>query len=247
MPSLGTPPSNKGGHEMSERKPELASLIRAGQTAFRPEPSDRDRVLQSLTRTLGEGALLGGRHPAASAKSAAMRLPVRGWILSGLGALTVGAGVVVAAHPWRATTSRAASVIPAPEPAPSASAPALPIADDPGPPRVEGAATSPRPATRASFASTPSDSLPEEVRLLSRAEQQLSAGHADEALRTLSEHERRFPSGALAEERLAARVQSLCALGRVAEAKADLTKLARAHPQSPHLDRARKFCGLESP
>ena len=115
------------------------------------------------------------------------------------------------------------------------------------PSRVESTSTSLRAGTRPSFVSAPSDSLPEEVRLLSRAEQQLSAGHADEALRTLGEHERRYPSGALAEERLAARVQSLCALGRVAEAKAALTKLARAYPQSPHLDRARKFCGFEAP
>jgi hypothetical protein len=232
--------------KMSEPKPELASLIRAGRTAFRPEATDRDRVRQSLSRILGEGALLGGTHHAASLKSAAARLAVRGWILGGLGTLTVGTGVVVAAHPWRATASPASTAIPAPS---AAAAPAaVPTAEDfPAPLRVESASTPARPGVRASVASVPSDSLPEEVRLLSRAEQQLSAGHADEALRTLGEHERRFPSGALAEERLAAQVQSLCALGRVAEAKADLTKLARAHPQSPHLDRARKFCGQGAP
>jgi outer membrane protein assembly factor BamD (BamD/ComL family) len=100
---------------------------------------------------------------------------------------------------------------------------------------------------RSSPARSPSDSLPEEVRLLSKAEHQLSAGHADEALATLGEHERRFPGGALAEERLAARVQSLCALGRLGEAKADLTKLARSYPASAHFDRARRFCGIDTP
>jgi hypothetical protein len=232
-------------------KPELASLIRAGKVAFRPEPSDRDRVLQSLTQTLGEGALLDGpRHTEPPSKIGAARLPLRGWVLGGVGALTVAAGVIVAAHPWTATpsraTSRAAPSIPAP-PAPSAPAPALPIDDEPAPPRAGGAASSPRGETRSSFASAPSDSLPEEVRLLSRAEQQLGAGRADEALRTLGEHERRFPSGALTEERLAARVQSLCALGRLAEAKADLTKLTRSYPQSAHVDRARKLCGIDTP
>jgi outer membrane protein assembly factor BamD (BamD/ComL family) len=105
----------------------------------------------------------------------------------------------------------------------------------------------PAQAAHASLSPGAPDSLPEEVRLLSKAEQQLSAGRADDALRTLGEHERRFPGGVLAEERLAARVQALCALGRVTEARADLARLARAYPQSPHLDRARKFCGVDTP
>jgi hypothetical protein len=235
---------------MSELKPELASLVRAGKTAFRPQPSDRDRVLQSLSQSLGEGALLDGRrHTEPPTKVGATRLAAQGWVLGGLGALAVGAGVVAAAHPWTATPSRARSAAAASISAPptSAAALALPTAadDEPARPRVESASSSPRGGTRASFA--PSDSLPEEVRLLSRAEQQLGAGRADEALRTLGEHERRFPNGALAEERVAARVQSLCALGRVAEAKADLAKLARSYPQSPHLDHARRFCGIDTP
>jgi outer membrane protein assembly factor BamD (BamD/ComL family) len=111
---------------------------------------------------------------------------------------------------------------------------------------AESSGVSRRPAAHASPAGAP-DSLPEEVRLLSKAEQQLSAGRADDALRTLGEHERRFPGGVLAEERLAARVQALCALGRLAEARADLARLAHAYPQSAHLDRARKFCGIDAP
>ena len=35
--------------------PDMAALIYAGRTAFRPQGSDRDRILQSLTRALGEG------------------------------------------------------------------------------------------------------------------------------------------------------------------------------------------------
>ena len=101
-----------------------------------------------------------------------------------------------------------------------------------------------QPGTPSAAARVSSDSLPEEVRLLSRAEHQLSAGRADEALVTLAEHERRFPGGALAEERLAARVQSFCALGRTSEAKADLARLARSYPGSAQLDRARRFCGF---
>jgi hypothetical protein len=239
---------------MSDLNPDTAALIRAGRTAFRPKGSDRERVLQSLTQALGPGALLEGARQAGLAKSAAAaRFPVRAWVLGGVGAIAVGAAVLVAVHPWsKASSSQStlpvASSIAAAEPAPSAVIPPSPNEDDPAAeqqqPRAENPPSAPRPASRASAARSP-DSLKEEVRLLSRAEQQLNSGHADEALRTLGEHERRFPSGALAEERMAARVQSLCALGRVAEARSDLTKLARTYPRSAHVDRARRFCGFD--
>jgi hypothetical protein len=118
----------------------------------------------------------------------------------------------------------------------------LPVQSHAGNPSNSG-----RVVTRSSAASSPSDSLPAEVRLLSKAEQELGAGHADQALATLNEHERRFPGGALAEERLAVRVQSLCALGHVGEAKAELAKVAHTHPGSPLFDRARRFCGIDTP
>jgi outer membrane protein assembly factor BamD (BamD/ComL family) len=81
--------------------------------------------------------------------------------------------------------------------------------------------------------------------LLSRAEQQMNDGLAADALKTLAEHERRFPTGSLAEERLAARVQALCMLGRTADAKSDLMRLTRAYPRSPQLERARRVCGFD--
>ena len=227
---------------MAALKPDVASLLRAGRTAFRPQASDRDRVLQSLGQTLGASALLDGPRRTEPPKSPAGRFPVRTWTLGGLGALTVGAGVLLAAHPWTTAPSRPASRVVAAIPAVEPVAP--PPAAIPAPPSVEE-----RPAQAAHASPSPgaSDSLPEEVRLLSKAEQQLSAGRDDDALRTLGEHERRFPGGVLAEERMAARVQALCALGRATEARADLARLARAYPQSPHLDRARKFCGVDTP
>jgi hypothetical protein len=226
---------------MAALKPDVSSLLRAGRTAFRPQASDRERVLQSLGQTLGASALLDGPRRTEPPQSPAGRFPVRTWTLGGLGALTVGAGVLVAAHSWTTAPSRpespVATSIPAVEPVappPAAIAPRPSVEERP----AQAAHASPSPGAP--------DSLPEEVRLLSKAEQQLSAGRDDDALRTLGEHERRFPGGVLAEERMAARVQALCALGRVTEAKADLVRLARAYPQSPHLDRARKFCGVDT-
>jgi hypothetical protein len=207
-------------------------------------------VLQSLTRTLGESATFGAaRRTDPPAAGVAGALPTSPWLLGGLAALAIGAGVVVATHPWTTAPLKvAAPVSSAPEAVLSTAAvPSVNAEDLPLESHGESRPTLAQPGTRSFAARSPSDSLPEEVRLLSKAEQQLSAGHANEALATLGEHERRFPGGALAEERLAARVQSLCALGRVSEAKADLAKLARAYPGTAHSDRARRFCGIDTP
>jgi hypothetical protein len=236
---------------MADLRPGARALVRAGRAAFRPQAEDRERVLQSLTRTLGESATLGAVRrtdpPAAVTGSAALS----SWVLGGVGVLAIGAGVVVATHPWTKTSSPvaapASSFVSVVEPAPSGAVSSVNVEDLPVQVRPDPSTLSGH-GTRSSWvARSPSDSLPEEVRLLSKAEQQLNAGHAADALATLGEHERRFPGGALAEERLAARAQSLCALGRTSEAKADLAKLARSHPGSAYVDRARRFCGLDAP
>jgi hypothetical protein len=236
---------------MGELSPEAAAFVRAGRTTFNPDASDRERVLQSLTRTLGEDALFEGAPSAKLAKSAAKaRFPVWGKVIGGLGALGVGVALI-APHLWSRTPTSGAAPVTSSIP-PAAQLEPLPITPSeseptPGPPATQSVPEAPRPNARSALPRSPSDSLAEEVRLVSKAEQQLSAGRADDALKTLGEHERRFPNGALTELRMAARVQSLCTLGRTAEARADLTKLARAYPQSPQLDRTRRFCAIDTP
>ncbi|HZU81881.1 MAG TPA: hypothetical protein VE987_03145 [Polyangiaceae bacterium] len=235
---------------MTELNPDAAALIRAGRTAFRPDTSDRDRVLDSLNAVLGEGVAPDGGRPSGQASAAAAsRFAFKSWVIGGLAAVALGTGGIAARHMRGGAPAHAGATRPAPVTAPvepaATATPAPPdVASDPEPLRAEPARSSPRSGPRAA-ARTAADSLPQEVRLLSRAEQQLGDGLAAEALRTLAEHERRFPTGALAEERMAARVQALCALGRTAEARSDLARLTRAHPQSPHVERARKVCGIE--
>jgi hypothetical protein len=235
---------------MRDPIPDADALFRAGREAFEPQASQRERVLRSLMQSLGP---LAAEQPVQGQTAAAARVPMHAWVLSGVGALLVGAGLLVAPHVWTKTPSGVgAAPIPyptpvvavvAPESLPSPSPPATNEERSLEAPRVERPSSPPR--SGRSAVRSPSDPLLEEVRLLSQAEQQLKDGHADEALITLAEHERKFPNGALAEVRMAARVQSLCALGRIADAKTELTKLAQAYPRSPHLDRARRFCGTE--
>lgn len=236
---------------MSDLRPDARALIRAGKAAFRPRAGDRERVLESLARSLGQGANLGAvRRTDPPAGGVAGPFSMSSWVLGGLGALTVGGGILLAVQPWAtrrpmAETKTAASNAAVDTIAPAPAVPSINAEDLPVQPRTESRAQ--QLGTSSATARASSDSLPEEVRLLSKAEHQLNAGRADEALVTLAEHERRFPGGALAEERTAARVQSLCALGRVSEAKADLARLARSYPGSAQFDRARRFCGMGSP
>ena len=98
----------------------------------------------------------------------------------------------------------------------------------PSPSAVVAGASSSRSAETQKTVSRTRDGLAEEVALLSRAETELRAGRPAKALLVLAEHQRKFPRGALAEERTAARIQALCALGLRDEANAQLAP-ALAH------------------
>jgi hypothetical protein len=86
------------------------------------------------------------------------------------------------------------------------------------------------------------DPLAEEVNMLRNARAALDRGEAGQALRLLDAHETRFQRGTLYEERLATRVLSLCALGRIEAARATAQELEHASPRSPHLPRVRASC-----
>jgi hypothetical protein len=85
-------------------------------------------------------------------------------------------------------------------------------------------------------------SISAEVDLLRSARAASRDGDESHALQLLDEHARRFPAGALAEEREAARVHTLCALGRVAEAVRAATSFAGRFPKSPLLGAIRSSC-----
>jgi predicted Zn-dependent protease len=85
--------------------------------------------------------------------------------------------------------------------------------------------------------------LAKEVAMLSQASADLHAGRPAAALTVLDEHQRKFPHGGLVQERTSARIQALCALGRMTDAQDELARFARTSPNSPHLARARKACG----
>jgi hypothetical protein len=211
------------------------ALVRAGQRAYQPTDTDRERLLGALRSQLGEAALPLEMSQLATAAASGHTV---WWLIS---AVVVGIGVVggavylagraetKASHPQATNVAPAAATVepvavpPAEEPAPTAAT--MPMLDAPS-----------LPATTGYHAK---DRLAAEVAILSRATRDLRAGQPAEALKALDEYRRKFPKGLLGEEHRAARAQALCALGRFDEANA---RLAELQPQSPLAVRAKQFC-----
>ena len=139
------------------------------------------------------------------------------------------------------TLPRAESSVAGPAALPSSVARAASVPSEPVRESVAPPARQPNPA-RPALSRRVRDGLSEEVAILSRAETDLYGGRAESALLALDEHERRFGHGVLEEERTAARIQALCALGRTAEADTELARLVRISPNSPHAKRSRQAC-----
>jgi hypothetical protein len=223
------------------------------------------------------GTLLGGSGAAAGASTAkltglsllavkASTASLSAWFLAGtLGGVAVIAPVAAYRYlttPPALTTNAHAPGTVAPvatmlaptatqEPAPAPVAPAPDVAEPSAPPNSASAArrgAAPT-STREPQAPWVSDSpgLSAELALLGAAQRDLAAGRADQALSQLAEHGRRFPNGALAGERLAARVFALCALGRTEEARRAARDFQVAAPGSPLTPRVLASCGGTTP
>jgi hypothetical protein len=233
---------------MSNLSPEAEELVRAVQAAHHPSEADRVRVLEAMRARLGDAAVLGE-----GALSPSSSMAARSSWSSASGLTMVGLAVVAGGALWWALRSEpghpgarpsAASPVAPPVVSPPPPRPPAPAPSAPPEPVQEDVAPSPRQpsAARSAPARRPRDGLSEEVAILSRAETELHGGDLQRALKSLDEHERKFGRGALTEERTAARIQVLCALGRSAEAEAELARLVRMAPRSPHTARARQAC-----
>ena len=124
-----------------------------------------------------------------------------------------------------------------PSPAPASPAPELA-------PAPAAAATATPPRRTRSGPEGPLEAgarLAEEVALLDRAQAQLGASEAAAALATLAEHARRFPAGALADVREAARVDALCRRRDASAAEAAARRLVHEHPASAVAQRFANF------
>jgi hypothetical protein len=227
---------------MLHLSPEAAELVRAANAAYQPSDVDRARVLDALRARLGEAVVLGDGMLRSAKGSRAFWSSASELTLVGLAVVV---GVLWLALRTEPTSSRGlpgtvtsvAGLAALPTSAgAAASVPAVPVRESVAPPARQP--TSARPA----LSRRVRDGLSEEVAILTRAETDLYSDRPERALRALDEHERKFGHGVLEEERTAARIQALCALGRTAEADTELARLARMSPNSPHAKRSRQAC-----
>ncbi len=226
---------------MSGLSPELREFVLASRSAILPSEADSARIIEGLRGRLGDAALVGIETAQVVAKTASIKflfLKTSLMSLAGLAALG-GIWFFVAGNP-RATVREAngvarieavASANVAHAPSTTASSPLVSPE-----PEASGVAALANPIPDSDkarpVASRPSrDRLAQEVAIISRAEAALRGGRPTVALEILNEHERKFGNGLLAEERIAASAQALRALGRNAEADAQLTQLS---PKSLH-------------
>jgi hypothetical protein len=232
---------------VADLSPEARALVEAGREAFRPAADDQERILAALRARLGEPP---GAAPNAAGSGSSATGGI-GW--TALAAALVGVGLAIGGAVYALRGGEAhVSTPPAARPSVSVVAPTPSAAQaDPMPagsvaPEASVTAPLPTPAAHALASRHTGDRLAEEVALMSRAETELHAGRYSNALRLLDEYRHEFPNGTLSQERLAARVQALCALGRVNEAEADLARLTRLSPESPHEGRARAACATNA-
>jgi len=125
---------------------------------------------------------------------------------------------------------------------------------DPGPTRApgvpghgratttnEGPERDPSGAEIAGLTATGTARVAEESALVARARSELLLGRPDSCLATLRETARRFPGGALEQERQALRIEALEKQGHPAAAGALAREFIRLYPESPYANRAREF------
>lgn len=220
---------------MAELNDEARALVEAGKSALRPQAGDRTRVLEALRTRIAHagGVQHSGKAPASSGTG-----PGAAAIAGiAIGVALLGGGAFYALRAPQAPAAPSVAAAPAPPPAAAPEPQAAPAS--PSTPPVIAATVDPPAPESGRAARRQSDRLAEEVAILSRAETELHAGRFASALQVLDEHRRIFPRGTLTQERVAARVRALCALGRVSEAQGDLARLS---PGSLHEGRTREAC-----
>jgi hypothetical protein len=87
--------------------------------------------------------------------------------------------------------------------------------------------------------------LDQELALLRAAQDALQRGEPRQALLALERHSRRFPRGAMRQEREAARAVSLCELGRVKEGRKVARRVLSRSPRSPLAQRMARSCSFD--
>lgn len=233
---------------MTDLSPQLQKLVLAAKGASRPSEAAQTRVLQALEARLGSSAIIDNGSATTVGSTTVPTFVIKAAAVSAVGIALIGGGAWLN---WGARThtppaevsgTAAPSSVAAPLESATDSSPAPDIpAELPTIPDLEAKTAAPNGTVRGIGRNR--DRLAEEVALISRAQSEIAGARPDNALRVLGEHERKFPNGLLTEERIAARVQALCALGRTTEANAQLKRLSPGSLH--HRKQSQAACGAQ--
>jgi hypothetical protein len=209
--------------------------------SLRPNAESRDEVWRRLAApgVLAIGASAAGVVAAAKASASTgaaatgttfFSTAKLGLVLALAAPVAAGAFYVASSSPAAPPSAAApALVATAPSPDKAGSEPA--VAPQPPPPAEQEAAQGP---AKVAERPAPESAISEENRLLREARTASRSGDAAGALSKLRVLDRRFPAGALLQERELLRVQALRAQGSQAEAEQRARRFLKLYPSSPY-------------
>jgi hypothetical protein len=228
--------------ELDRDAKRILELTRAART---PRREDKERIGRQLAGALVLGATSAHAGTSMATKAVGATWAAK-WAVVAMVATAGGAGYLGmrarsttdtapkanVASPPALTAPERAMVDPAVSAVPAASSDDSDAMRDEEPRRAVAAKSSPPRAT-----------LSEELDLLHEAQAKWRSGNASAALAAIGEHRARFPRSALAPERDALAVLSLCATNRVAEAKRLARHFLARAPRSPLKKSVEESCG----
>ncbi|MCX4247614.1 hypothetical protein [Paraliomyxa miuraensis] len=227
------PPPERAARNLARIRERIAAGERVDDE---PWSSDRDARHDRTRRSAAAGLLVLGKPAAISVGLGVgtllmIKLAVTAW---------VGLGPPPATEP--AAASSHASKAEPPTLAPAAEPASAGVSDaPPSPTWAPEVETSLAPSPPHTSARPVEDRLRAEVALMDRARTALERDDARVLWRLLDEHERRFPRGALVEERSAWRAVAACRLHH-ADAAARAGRFVREHPGSAQVAKVRQAC-----
>jgi hypothetical protein len=234
---------------MSELSPKARAIVEAGRNPQVFTGVDRERIRRGVRLRMTALAAITTTAGTAAAMSPAAKL-----VLVTVAATLLGGGAVSfwalrerAAEPSAAARQSSAPNAPVSAlPLPAAPAPATTATTVSGDPeRSNGLRrASRRSTTDASKAVPPLDA---ELTVLKQAREDLRAGRSGSAYQRLSDYDRRYGDGPLAQERQALSAIALCQWRPGAEAQTRAADFLRDCPESPLANRVRAACKQTSP
>ena len=244
---------------MNDLGPEARSILEAARGVEAPTRADRQRIKHAVllrVATLGAVSTTAGGAVAMSLAAKVTIAAVTVAVLGG-GSATLLAKKERAVQP-SVVSARVASRTAHGSPSRPAAVPETPaVVEEPRPkpvlpevrrrevarPEVRPAEPVSVPVTKITPAPAPAlNSLDPELTVLRQAREDLRAGLPAQALRRLSEYDRRFGKGALDQERRAIEAIALCQVHPGSAAQSQAEDFLRAAPESPLAERVRSAC-----